>query len=277
MMYRIRLLALVPMVVGLLGAILVGDPLEWVREGNAAFERGEFKQAEDFYGQAEERITEPGLLAFNRGVTAYRLGNYAAAEAFYRQCLCDARERRRALALFGLANSLVRQSANRGADALVEAIRSYRGALQYPELDADQVEDILHNLELAKLLWLEARPSSPDKPQPPDQPEHNPNNSRPNRGADDRQPGSEGSVGEKPDPHGQPSPVQPGQGEKAIPTDQESAAGAGKLPPLSDKDELVPLSPEAAAAHLQLAGKRVLDAERAHLDMPTKPAGKLDR
>jgi hypothetical protein len=149
--------------------------------------------------------------------------------------------------------------------------------MQCNELDTEQIDDILHNLELAKLLWLEAKPSNPQNPRPPEPPEGNPNDSRPDRSLEDKDPSRQGSSGDKPDPSGRPSQAQPGQGEKATPTEQQSSAGVGKLPPISDSDELVPLAPEAAAAHLQIAGKRVLDAERQHLDTPTRPAGVLDR
>ena len=47
-------------------------------------------------------------------------------------------------------------------------------------------------------------------------------------------------------------------------TDQPRAPGEGNLPAVPDRDEMVPLPPEDAAAHLQQAAGRVLREQREH-------------
>ena len=57
-----RLGLLVPAVLGftLLGAAPAANVEQLLRDGNAAFERGDYEQAIAFYGQAEDRATDPG-------------------------------------------------------------------------------------------------------------------------------------------------------------------------------------------------------------------------
>jgi hypothetical protein len=42
----------------------VAAPDDLVRQGNAAYARGRFADALDLYTRAEERTTDPGLIAF---------------------------------------------------------------------------------------------------------------------------------------------------------------------------------------------------------------------
>ena len=109
-----------------LGAVLPPQPLQWVRQGNAAFARGEFLEAADLYAQAEERIPDPGLAAFNEATAFYQLGRYREAELYYRRCREDAEGPRLARLLFNLANCLVQQGQGSNAARLREAIGLYQ-------------------------------------------------------------------------------------------------------------------------------------------------------
>ena len=71
------------------------NPDDLVRLGNAAFERGDYGSAVGCYEKAEALITDPGLVAFNKGASLYRLDRYREAELHYRRCLSDATGPRR--------------------------------------------------------------------------------------------------------------------------------------------------------------------------------------
>src|SRR5713101_7133385 len=97
-------------------------PEDLLRRGNALYERGDYVGAAAAYAEAEARITDPGLAAFNKAAALYQKGLYRDAELAYRCCLEDAVGPRRTFALYGLGTALVRQGRERGADVLREAI-----------------------------------------------------------------------------------------------------------------------------------------------------------
>src|SRR5262249_32613746 len=125
--------------------------------------------------EAEGRITDPGLAAFNKAAALYQAGLYRDAELAYRCCLEDASGARRTFALYGLGTALVQQGRERGAEVLREAIRAFQACLRQPDLSAELADDARHNLELAKLLALTIPPKSGDKPDSQrDEPEEKP-------------------------------------------------------------------------------------------------------
>jgi tetratricopeptide (TPR) repeat protein len=257
------------------GAASLPGPDQLLRQGNDAFNREDYAAAVDWYTHAEEQTTDPGLVAFDKAAALYRLaeqnqeggrraGLFREAELHYRRSLEDATGDRRAAALYGLGNALVQQGQALGAQALQEAIGCYRECLR---LNAREPEpaDVRHNLELARILWLQAKSSrnkpdsgSEDKPEqqePPPKPD-------PARG---QQPGeAEPAGGDVRPGGGEPKPVQLQPGDKPIQTDQRGAPGKGQLPPVPDEDKLVPLPPEDATAHLQRALDRILKERREH-------------
>jgi Ca-activated chloride channel family protein len=265
----------------LLGAADGMSVLEAVRKGNEAFARRDYDEAQRWYAQAEDGTTEPGLIAYNRAAVAYRCGKFSAAEVHYRQALSDAEGRRRMSALQGLADSLVKQ--NLGTGPLREAILCYRACLgefgAMMEEEPDLRGDILNNLELAKLLLVraEAAERSRGQPRPPDQGDSE--RSRPDNrnGRHGEEPGDgQGSGLKSSDAKRGGSRVQPQQGKQPIQT-EEQAGGAGRLPPVPDKDELVPMTPEAAALQLKAAGDRLMRHLRSTEKTSGEPLGALDR
>ncbi len=257
---RILGLVLMSAVLPVIGRFLPSpSPEELVRRGNTAYERGEFDQAVQAYQKAEQRTTDPGLVAFNKAAALYQLGRYREAELHYRCCLEDAMGHRRAGALYGLGNALLQQSPERGAEVLPEAIRRYEECLRQEEHAV--AADARHNLELAKLLL--ARLPSP----PSDHPDHQTN------GSEDRPPMPDPPQGQNPGPtetgFGTPDSradqqsVKRAADQDAIPTDQ-SPGGSGSRPPVPDREELVPLSREDAEEHLKDAAERILKARQRH-------------
>jgi Ca-activated chloride channel family protein len=160
----------------LTGFVLIGaaPPAqdEFVRQGNEAFERQDYEASLKYYERAEVLTQDPGLVAFNRAAAHYHLKNYREAMAGYRRCLDDDRINpwRRARAHFDLGNALLQQA---GDDAVLlsESAAAYRACLQQPIESQpggkELLSDARHNLELAQLLWLRARPR-PGKTGPDD-------------------------------------------------------------------------------------------------------------
>jgi tetratricopeptide (TPR) repeat protein len=266
-----RSIILVLLAAAFVGANAATDADALVRQGNAAFERKDYAAAVTLYARAESLAVDPGHVAFNKAAALYQLGNFRDAERHYRCAIENASEPRRTNARYGLANSLVHQGRDLGVATVQEAIDLYELCLRRDDLDPDLATDTRHNLELAKLLWLEARarqterpnddePSDPSNPKPPDQSGPKP------------QPGGNDSGAGRPDSKGPRVPVKPDAGTKPKPTDDQPAPGTGTLPPVPDTAELSPLSPEDAASHLEEAAGRIVRERHAHRVQTVKPA-----
>jgi Ca-activated chloride channel family protein len=265
--------------VALMGAAPAGDPLDLVRQGNAAYDRQDYAAAVDRYTAAEERIADPGMVAFNEAAALYRLaglpeggarraGLYREAELHYRRSLEDAEGRRRAEALYGLGNSLLQQG--RGADAYREAVRAYGQCLAEQSLPPDLAEDARHNLELAKLLLLQAKAAKKDEQDSSEENSDDPMKRPPQR-PDSTQPGATRQAFGTPSPNGDKVRAATQAGEQPVKTNDTPPPGEGTLPPVPDKDELVPMAPEDAAAHLEKAAARVLRESREHRQLSARP------
>src|SRR5947199_517822 len=74
MMRRLGLLVAAMLGLVLLGAAPDANVERLLRDGNAAFDRGDYEQAVEFYSQAEDRATDPGQVAYNKATALYRLG-----------------------------------------------------------------------------------------------------------------------------------------------------------------------------------------------------------
>src|SRR5262249_44496254 len=155
---------------------------EWVRRGNAAFEREAYAEAAEFYEKAERATTDPGLAAHNRATALYRLGRHRDAELLYRCCLEDATGRRRACALYGLGNALLQQSPERGASVLRDAVAAYERCLRHRDTDADLAADARHNLELGKIAPGEGAARRGEKKRPPPRGKRGPRRARAREG-----------------------------------------------------------------------------------------------
>jgi len=245
--------------VGVLALVLLGAAPDnaavedLLRRGNAAFEAGNYSAAADLYDRAEVRATDPGQVAYNRATALYhlalaeedtgqRLKLLRAAEVDYR-CSAAGDEPRRSRALFGLGNCLL-QGRGDEVGATRAAVRCYRACLRGGHLDAPLLDDARHNLELAKLLWLQARAkkdASPDKDrgenQPNDSPQHQDNDPERIQGGD---PGTDPrrGVGRQ--------PVPSKDGQNPIQTEKPTPGAGGDLPPTEEGEKPTTLTPEKA-------------------------------
>src|SRR3954471_8216204 len=132
-------------------------PDDFIRDGNTAAEQGRWENALAFYDRAEERGTDPGMIAFNKATAYYRLNDYRRAESHFRMALDDAAipAERRAKALYNLGDCLVKQAGEKDLRLLRDAIRCYELCLD-AAADEGLRRDAEYNLELAKLLWNKA-------------------------------------------------------------------------------------------------------------------------
>jgi tetratricopeptide (TPR) repeat protein len=272
----LRALWMLPLTGILLAATPAADPEDYVRQGNAAFEREDYETALRLYGLAEDRITNPGLVAFNKAAALYRTGDYRAAEMSYRRCLEEASGGRRADIFYDLGNCLLMQSKGADAKLLRQALDCYALCLREPGVSEALRRDAGHNLELAKLLWLRARLARPNKDQGDPDEKKEPSKPEP-KTPDEKTPG-----GIEPNPtKGEPAakadaqPVDPRDTRQPIPVDSMQAPGSGNLPPVPDNDERERMLPEDAARHLQRAFDRVL-RERREYQMRMAPGRRRD-
>jgi tetratricopeptide (TPR) repeat protein len=259
-----RILWMLPLTATLLAATPAADPEDNVRRGNAAFDREDYETALKFYAQAEERITNPGLVAFNKGAALYRTGDFRGAEMHYRRCLEEATGARRATMLYDLANCILMQSKGADAKLLRHALDCYALCLREPECAEALRADASHNLELTKLLWVKARQARPNK-EGSDPDEKKDQNKPEPKQPDEKTPGgAEPSPGKaEPSPTVDPQRPDPRDPRQPIPVDMQ-APGSGTLPPVPDKAESKPMQPEDAARHLERALERVLRERREH-------------
>ncbi len=142
----------------LLGAASPMDPEELVRRGNAAFDRQEYDAAVKLFTDAEALIPNPGLVAHNKAAALYRLGRFAEAQLHYERCLDEAEPGLRAALQFDLGNCLLQQAQATGNLKLFrDAVGVYERCLAEPQMAEGIKTNARHNLELTKLLWLQAR------------------------------------------------------------------------------------------------------------------------
>lgn len=234
------------------------SPEEWIRQGNAAFEFGDFRSAVSLYDQASE-YTDPGLVAFNRATVLYHQEQFREAEQLYRRCLDDRDipTDRLARALYNLGNCLVRQGDD-DLDRLRSAISCYRRARDAQPSDMALRDDIEHNLQLAKMRWAQAAAQVSRPPLPDHEPADTTSLPDPARPQGNEQQGftQAGDQAGNPQPSGIDPLESPAGADQAQPTDQQTP-GAGNLPVLPDSEELEPLTPEQAQEHLINAAIRL--------------------
>jgi tetratricopeptide (TPR) repeat protein len=272
---RVRPLALLLPALALVAASPASAPPDdLVRQGNSAVARQKFADALKLYERAEERATDPGLVAFNEGVALYQQGDYARAEVQFRLARQDATGRRQVWARYNLASSLIQAAGDREVAKLAEAIGLLEGCLRDDEADERLAANARHNLELAKLLWLQAKARpNPQKDKPP-QDDENPKQPPPPKPPPSQQSGGDEGAGPKQGMGERERGQQ--NGEKPIQADGQPAPGDGTLPVIPDREELVPMSREEAEAHLRQAIERVMQEGRAHRQRSVRvPSGKV--
>ena len=175
---------------------------------------------------------------------------------------------RRGRALFDLGNALVQECQASDVPTLDRAVASYEACLREPVLAEELREDAQHNLQIAQELRQRAKATA--KKQPGDRQKISPEDDQrqPHRSRNGRDP-MEGDVG----PRGQLQ--QGGSGQPAKDGDaqasQQRQPGTGNLPPIADSDDLHPLAPEDALAHLRQATQRIRNDQQKQKLQTTRP------
>jgi len=243
-----------------------------LRQGGAAYARGDYTTAAALYEQAGDRTTDPGLVTFDLAAAQYRMALASdadrprlarEAEQSYRCCI-EPGSPRRARALYGLGNALLLRADGRDADALKAAAESYQQCLAETNLDDGLADDARHNLERARLLILQLPPSAAHtKDESSGDVPPKPRTSPPETPGAQKNPKHDSSAGMgKPDKIGDPAKSE--KGTKPIDTDVPPTPGSGHLPPVPDGADLPPLTAEDAARHLELASQRIEEDYKAH-------------
>jgi tetratricopeptide (TPR) repeat protein len=242
-----------------------------LHDGDAAFARGEYTQAAALYEQAELHSTDPGRVAFRLAGVKYRLAEASdsdrlrllhEAETLYR-CAAAPGEPDRGQALYGLACCLLEKAESRKREAALEAIRKLEECLAATDTPPELAERARHNLERARLLAWQVRPSaSPEPKEPPDSGSQNPRPRPPEPMGDPNMGTTQSGAGQ----------VQPKAGTTAMKTDprmkpegtsNQGAPDEGKIPPIPDHGPLQPLPREEALKRLSEAHRRVLEEQQA--------------
>jgi tetratricopeptide (TPR) repeat protein len=245
---------------------MTDTPGELIRRANAALRAGDPDSvaiAAQLYDAAEERSTDPGLVAFNRAAVLFEQKNYSKAVRDYDRVLEDAScpPERAARAWYNRGTCLLNLGGN--IDVYRSAIACFENALDNPAADQEVKDRAPHNLELAKLRWNEERKKaakpeeeSPNKRPPPEedrQPRSDPEKSKGGLEPDGQELGDPGA--QKTGPQPQPVP-QTGTGAKPTQAEQNVAANNPNLQAPEDKDEVQKLSPEEAREYMKETAKR---------------------
>jgi tetratricopeptide (TPR) repeat protein len=244
-----------PMLAVVMAAGAAPDFLSWIRQGNEAYERGQDKEALEFFDKAEDLASDPGLVSFNKAAAFYRLGRFGEAALHYQRCLEDQAipGARRNRAFFQMGNAYLRESMGSNRALLDKALDAYRSCLLAPETTGDLRKDARHNLEIARLLWMQTRPKDdePEGPNPnPDKKPKDPSNKLDQKDKSQDANGQDAANGDSAKAgkdHGK------GQSKKVQP---------GPLTVLPDSQELVPLSPGETEAHLGQITQRIMHERR---------------
>jgi tetratricopeptide (TPR) repeat protein len=270
-----------PLVVLLSGALFGAshrstDLGAWVDQAEAALARGDYARAEQLFERAEPRAPDPGRVALGLAAAKYRLALQQPAravvllreaEALYRCCL-DADYRGRAVALVGLGNCLIRESAARDSEAASSAVEQYAKA-ERDRPGAELLDIARHNRQRAALLARQiatAPPEKSDRPPPAEDSDRDrkpPESSPQSTDTADRGDGKKAGV--------RFGKAEPGQ--IATENDAAPSPGKGDLPPIPDRDGQPPLTATQAREHLEQAARRIIEEARQHRRGATRAAG----
>lgn len=241
-------------------------PDDLIRRANAAFLNGDGETAESLYAQAEERTGDPGLVAFNRAAVQFQKGEFFAAESNYSRTLEDQAcpPARAAKAWFNRGTCLLR----RGTSAAVyrSAVACFDRCLDSSGADAPLKADARKNLELAKLLWIEAnkKAAKPDTPNEPAPEETRPDPPAGSKDGNDTKNDPGGNSGTKKDVR--PMPVPTPVPDKNANGGNDTMPGNGAvLQPIADDGVPQKLSPEDTREYLRRAELRLRDERRSLL------------
>lgn len=181
----------------------VPKPRAPLTQAETALQSADYQQAIQIYVEVEDSVTDPGIVAYNKALALYQLALEQAERkqekellrdslAHFRYCQNDPLPERRARALLGQGNCLLRLNPKYRA-VVQQAIDSFRRVLS-STTNKELLEQAKHNVELARLLWLDAQE------RPPRDPDEDPkNNGTDNSNQDDEPDKKDGdNQGDKP-------------------------------------------------------------------------------
>jgi Ca-activated chloride channel homolog len=270
---------LLPLLTGLLLAASPSRGVEgYLREGNAAFQRGDYAAAITLYEKAETISTDPAQVAFNLAVSRYCLAQekneerstgFREAEVLFRCCL-DKGDPRRARAWYGLGLCLLNKAASR--EELNQAFDCFERCLQSAGTGEEMRMAARQGRELARLRLSQFQaPQARDSDNTPNQ-----ESSKPEKQQRRPQLGQEGDGGQQGMDKGGTKTgrvqVKPERGQNPQASQEPPPPGEGNLPPVPDRADLPPLSPQDAAGHLDQASQRILEEERAYRQRKARPS-----
>jgi len=247
-----------------------GPGNDWLRRGNAAFDREDYDEALRCYAEAEARTTDPGAVAFNEAAALYRSDRFGEAERYYRRCLENARGPRLAQTLFNLGTCLLKQADEKNLDAFAQAVKCYEECLDQPGLAVSLRGRAENNLELARLLWLKARAEDPAKQSGNKQQNKEPktnNGKKQDDGGEDPQKGPQ-------DPQDGKGDASRKDGQKGSDNDKKGA-GKADLSTLPDNEQLVPMTVQETRALLDELSEQLRQQRRARQRTMAPPAGRV--
>lgn len=244
-----------------------------LRAANEAIRHKNVTGAVKLLSDCEERSTDPGLIAFNRGVMFFEAEEFREAELNFLRCLEDQAipTERRTLALYNRGVSLVR----RGEDekALRAAVTCFEQCLDAAAADSPLSKDARHNLELTKLLWNQARAKQATPPTPNDRSEEllprtqesTIDDMGPTPSGTEQTPGSPMAVPNSQQVQPQPSPMTQANAAQQVP-------GRTTLPVIDgNANNIQKLSPDDTNALLDLAEGRLQKARKRNEQMRAGP------
>ena len=242
-------------------------PEELIRRANAAFLAGDGETADSLYAAAEERTGDPGLVSFNKAAVQFQKGEFFAAELNYSRTLEDKAcpAERATKAWFNRGTCLVRRGGSAGV--FRSAIACFDRCLESPAADAPLKADARKNLELAKLLWIEANKKAAKPDSPNDIPREEEPPSPPSASENGTDPGGKDPGGANgPKNEVRPAPMNVAT-PKAGPGGAENTAPANvaNLQPIADDSAPQKLSPEESREYLRRAEQRMMEERRSLL------------
>jgi tetratricopeptide (TPR) repeat protein len=232
-----------------------------IERGNAAYDRGAFDLALKLYARAEHNTTDPGLVSFNKAAALYRLGRFAEAEAHYGRCVENAPLERAFRALYNAGNSAISQVENNETEPIKRAIGYYEHALPLAVGTQLSVNDVEHNLSLARSMLTRAQAAKAHY----DSSDSHKADTR--QSLDNTSPSAQTEAADGENPAG----VSDRTGKLPVPTSKigvantrERRPGIGNLPVLPDHESVQPLSANETAAYLDEVAARVLRERAEH-------------
>jgi hypothetical protein len=241
---------------------------QWLQQGWQWAQAGDDAAARVAFDQALAHSGDPGKIAFARGCFEYQRGYYRQAELWFARAAADqaspAVRVGRAWYNIGICQL------QRGGEAAVyhSAIVHLRRAVHSGGLEGVWLAQARRHLELAKLLWDEARRREDPRhssARPPTSDEE-PTTDRPPSttvaGRDDTAPSQASALSNSAPPLAPPLP--PSASAQAPPPTAVPVAGAGQLEALRDTATVQKLTPEDTRAYLLQTAER-LQRERREL------------